>query len=326
MPEDHPASDPAGPRTDPGPELPDVRMHLHTPADPGEAVVVSNEPCVPRKASCFLRHVVLDVSRTRLAGAFRAGQSFGVLPPGHDAQGRPHKVRLYSIASPTAGEAGDGATLSTTVKRLLVEDPKDHKLHAGVASNYLCDLQVGDTVRITGPSGKRFVLPSRVDDHDYLFFATGTGIAPFRGMVRDLLSAGASSRIVLVVGSPYSTDVPYECELRELEARHANFTFLTAISRGPQRDGGPPMYVDARLETHAELMNRVLRSSRGLVYACGIAGMELGLLRTMARTLPPDDLDRYIRVDPAAGPSDTWERRMIQREIRPTRRVFLEVY
>src|SRR6185295_9827868 len=89
---------------EPGPQLPEARMHLHSPADPGVGVVVANEICTSVKASGVIRHVAIDVSGTKLAGSFRSGQSFGVIPPGVDEHGRPHKLRLYSIASPTAGE------------------------------------------------------------------------------------------------------------------------------------------------------------------------------------------------------------------------------
>ena len=85
--------------------------------------------------------------------------------------------------------------MSTTCKRLIDEyadeidgeKPPTNGLHIGACSNYLCSLKPGDGVRVSGPSGKKFVLPNDVDDHAYVFVATGTGIAPFRGMVKELL-------------------------------------------------------------------------------------------------------------------------------------------
>jgi ferredoxin--NADP+ reductase len=312
---------------DPGPPLPEVKMHLHSPAEPGIAVVVANEICTGPKASGIIRHLALDVSGTRLAGAFRAGQSFGVIPPGADEHGRPHKLRLYSIASPTAGEDGRGQVLSTTVKRLVGEHWETHRLFTGVSSNFLCDLAVGDRVTVTGPSGKRFLLPSRPEDHDYLFMATGTGIAPFRGMVKELLAAKVRSRIVLVMGSPYRSDLPYHAEFEALEGLHPEFTYLTALSREPQEDGGPRMYVQDRLGRDAATLAPLLASERSLVYICGVAGMELGIFQQLARLLPAPQVAQYLRIDPAVEADiASWTRRMVQREVQPTRRVFLEVY
>ncbi|MEM9066229.1 MAG: hypothetical protein AAGB51_12145 [Planctomycetota bacterium] len=310
-------------KRDPGPDLPVVKMHLHNPKAPGTARVVKSEICTAgRRAAGFVRHVELDVSGTELAGRFRAGQSFGVIPPGQDERGRPHQLRLYSIASPTKGEDGSGNVLATTVKRTIDEHWDDHSLFTGVCSNYLCDLKEGDEVLVTGPNGKRFLLPERPDEHDYLFFATGTGIAPFRGMIQDLLDAGVTSRVVLVMGSPYSSDLLYHDELTALAEKHPSFTYLTAISR----EGEGKVYVQDRIGTHAETLVPLLEDKRSLVYVCGIAGMELGIFRELHARLDPGRLGRLLAVDQEAGDPTGWNRKMVNRQLKPTRRMFLEVY
>lgn len=311
-----------------GPVLPEARMHVATVTAPVVATVLSNEKCTASsKAAGFVRHITFDLSGTPLAGSFRSGQAFGVIPPGVDARGLSHKLRLYSIASPTAGEDGAGNVMATTVKRLIDEHWESHKLHLGVASNYLCDLAAGDKVHLTGPNGKRFLLPANPTEHDFVFFATGTGIAPFRGMIMDLLSSGAGSRVVLVMGSPYATDLLYHGEFSDLAARHSNFTYLTALSRERQADGTRPLYVQDRLTESGDLLRPILSSSRGLIYVCGIAGMELGIFKTLAKTLAAEALEQYLGVDDEARTAiDSWDRRMIHKQIRPSKRVFLEVY
>ncbi|MCC7388477.1 MAG: hypothetical protein IT431_06875 [Phycisphaerales bacterium] len=314
---------------DPGPALPEVEMHIRKPNDPATGVVVESRLCTTggKKAAGIVRHIVIDIGATEIAGRFRAGQSFGVVPPGEDENGRAHKVRLYSIASPTGGEDGSGRLLATTVKRVVDEHWEDHGLFLGVASNWLCDRQIGDEVPITGPAGKRFLLPASPDEHDYAFFATGTGIAPFRGMVTELLSRAVRSQIVLVMGTAYGTDLLYDEELVGLAAKHPNFTYLTALSRESQSDGAGRMYVQGRLDTHAELFRRVLGGDRGLVYACGLAGMELGIMRGLLGCLGPEGFSRYVAVEPGlASDPGAWDRKMIPRQISPTRRMFLEVY
>jgi len=310
-----------------GPELPAVAMNLVLPKSPVMGRVAASERVTDRKSASFTRHVSIDVSGTPLAGAVRPGQSFGIIPPGDDGNGKPHKVRLYSSASPTRGEDGDGNVIATTVKRTIDEHWETGKLFLGVASNYLCDLQVGDEVALSGPNGKRFLLPARPEEHDYLFFATGTGIAPFRGMIMDMLEAGVESRIVLIVGTPYKSDLLYHADLLRWQKEHENFHYLTALSRQPQEDGHDPMYVHRRLRTHEELLMPIVDGPRGLVYICGMAGMELGIFKELARSLPDDVLEQYLSVDrELLGAIDEWERRMVPRRIKPTRRVFLEVY
>src|SRR5262249_41762506 len=116
---------------------------------------------------------------------FLEGQSLGVLPPGVDERGRPHKLRLYSIASTRLGDDGRGTSVSLCVKRVLDRDPTTGLEHRGVASHYLCDLRPGDEVQVTGPAGKTFLLPDNPGT-DLILVATGTGIAPFRAFLHRL--------------------------------------------------------------------------------------------------------------------------------------------
>jgi len=309
-------------------DLQDVTMHAVRPTEPVTGRVVANEICTRSKKSAgFVRHIDIDVSGTPLEGQFHAGQSFGVIPPGADENGKPHKVRLYSIAAPSTGEDGKGKVLSTTVKRTIDEHWDNGALFLGVASNYLCDLKEGDEVKVSGPNGKRFVLPARPDEHDYVFFATGTGIAPFRGMVKELLDRGVKSQIVLVAGAPYHTDLLYDDLFTRLEHEHENFTYLTAVSREPEPPSPRGVYVQQRLDTHRELLAPLLSTERALIYICGIAGMEIGIFQHLARQLPPALREPYLACDDATlAAVDNWDRRMINREIMPTRRVMLEVY
>lgn len=302
-------------------------MHLYRPTDPCTGVIVKNEICTAgRKAAGFVRHIEIDVGGTDLAGRCLAGQSIGVIAEGLDAHGKPHKVRLYSLASPAIGEDGAGRIISTTVKRSIDEHWETHGLFVGVCSNYLCDRQVGDKIKLSGPNGKRFVLPARYDEHDYIFVATGTGIAPFRGMVLDLLKSGCQSRIVLIMGSPYATDLLYHDFFLRMQQEHKNFRYITAVSR-ERNDTHDRLYVQDRFRTERDELAPILSSPRTLMYICGLAGMELGIFQELAQQLSGDALSQYLQVDPSAlSDIRRWQRSMLHKEVRPTRRVFLEVY
>ena len=107
------------------------------------------------------------------------------------------------------GENGQPYLVSTTVKR--ANEEVDGVFYTGVCSNYLSNLKPGDSLTITGPSGKRFLLPENSEEFNYIFFATGTGVAPFRGMIMELIEAGHQGQIVLVLDAPtepiYSTEI-----------------------------------------------------------------------------------------------------------------------
>ncbi len=308
--------------------LPQVQMNVVRPNAPVLGRVVKNEICTASlKAAGFVRHIEFDVSGTPLAGSYRAGQAFGVIPPGLNAKGKPHLVRLYSIACPSGGEDGTGNIVSTTVKRTIDEHWDDHSLFLGVASNYLCNLSVGDEVQLSGPNGKRFLLPTNPNDHDYLFIATGTGIAPFRGMVKDLLAGGCQRHITLVMGSPYRTDLLYHDEFLNLQEHHANFTYLTAISRERDDEGRPGMYAHQRIAHERDRILPSLSQGETLVYICGIAGMELGVYQTLARTLTGESLGAYLECDRhTLADVDNWSKATLHKQLKSTDRVFVEVY
>jgi len=320
------------------PRLPDAKMHLVRPTEPVPARIVGSTICQRGKSASFVRHVEIDVSGTPIAGNFLSGQSFGILAPGQDETGREHKVRLYSIASPSWGEDGEGRILATTPKRLIDErrrqregdDPDDHRLFLGVCSNYLCDLRVGDTVLVAGPNGKSFLLPQDPSQHDFVFFATGTGIAPFRGFLIELLRhpRGSLRRdIHLCMGSPYVNDLLYDDLLRGLAQEHPNFHYHTAISREapPGARRGP--YVHELLDAPgAAPLRQTLERSSTLVYVCGLAGMQVELFRNFAR----HGLGAHylaIKDDEVRKADATqWTQEQIKRFVRPSKRCMIEVY
>ncbi|KAI8541159.1 hypothetical protein RHMOL_Rhmol08G0039900 [Rhododendron molle] len=89
---------------------------------------------------------------------YREGQSIGVIADGVDKNGKPHKLRLYSIASSALGDFGDSKTVSLCVKRLVYTNDQG-EIVKGVCSNFLCDLKPGNDVKITGPVGKEMLMP-----------------------------------------------------------------------------------------------------------------------------------------------------------------------
>jgi len=304
-----------------------------TAKDPVIGRIVSNESCLRGKSASFVRHTVIDIGGTPLEGHCRAGQAFGVIPPGFDANGSPHKVRLYSLACPTSGEDGASRYISTTAKRVILErgpgEPEDsHRLFLGVCSNYLCDLGPGDEVLVCGPCGKRFLLPESPAEHDYLFVATGTGIAPFRGMLLELLggpSPLAANRIHLIMGAPYTTDLLYDELFSRLSREHGIFRYHTAISREPRNGTSSGPYVHDYLAAHLDEIGPLLADERTLVYACGLAGMQCGLFRVMAEH---GLAEPYFepRGELARIPPREWQPGAMRRGVRLRDRCFVEVY
>lgn len=304
-------------------KLPEVELNIYTPKDPVEVPIVENRICTKENSPNFVRHVTFDVSGTDLEGHIRVGQSIGILPPGKDENGRDHKLRLYSVASPTKGEDGNTNLVSTTVKR-TIEELEDNRLYLGVCSNYLADLTPGDKVKMTGPSGRRFLLPENAKDFNYIFFATGTGIAPYRGMIEELIDTGYEKEIVLVFGCAYRTDLLYADYFESLDNEHDNFHYLPHISREARRKDGSKKYVQTCLCDKSELLDPILEKENTLMYICGLKGMEKGIYEVLAKK----GLSEYLDIrEPAAGklPSE-WNEKDLKRYVKPSSRTFVEVY
>ena len=197
-----------------------------------------------------------------------------------------------------------------------------------MCSNFLCDRRPGDEIAVTGPAGKRFLLPAEPKEHDYLFLATGTGIAPYRGMLLELLEAPGGpcpSQMHLVMGSPYTTDLLYDDLFRRLESEHDNFHYHTAISREPRAGTGRGRYVDHLLDEEVDTFRELLASPRTLLYICGLIGMQFGVFAVLAEHGLGDGYftvgDELADVDPRS-----WPTQQMKRQVKATRRCMIEVY
>lgn len=303
-------------------KLPEVELNIYTPKDTFEATIVENYICSRETSPNIIRHITFDISGSNLVGRIGVGQSIGVLPPGINEKGRPNKIRLYSISSPAGGEGGNPNHISTTVKRVIEEI--DGSLFTGLCSNYICDLKPGDKILLTGPSGKRFLLPENKNDFNYVFFATGTGIAPFRAMIIELLENGFNGQIALVFGSPYRTDLLYPDYFKKMEKEHRNFHYLSLISREDRRPDGSKYYVQTAIEDRKEILSPILEQDDTLIYLCGLKGMENGIYYNLALQGFTD----YLILQDVLATTDAkdWKWDDVKKFIKPSARTFEEVY
>jgi len=302
--------------------LPEVELNIYSPKSPAEATIVENYVCTAESSPNIIRHITFDISGTDLEGKFRVGQSIGVLPPGENEKGKPHKLRLYSVSSPSAGEDGKKHLVSTTVKRAM--DEVEGTFYTGVCSNYICDLKPGDKVKVTGPSGRRYLLPENVDDFNYVFFATGTGIAPFRGMIIELFESGFKGDVALVFGCPYRTDVIYPKYFNEMEEKYENFHYIKMISREGRRSDGSKYYVQTAIDDQEEVLSPILGKDNTLIYLCGMKGMESGIYHNLAKKGFLDYL--LLKGELATKDPSEWSWEEVKKLIKPSSRTFEEVY
>ena len=246
-------------------------VNLYSLAKPAIATITGNYRLTADGASADIRHIVLDFGNT--AFPVLEGQTLGVVPPGADADGKPHYVRLYSIASPRDGERPRYNNVALTVKR-VTEDHQGRPV-SGSASNYLCDTRVGDRVRVVGPYGTSFLMPNHPGS-SLMMICTGTGSAPMRAMTerrRRLRAAGQAGELLLFFGARAQDELPYFGPLQKLPKEFIDINF--AFSRVP---GEPKTYVQHRIRERGDKVARLLRDDDCYIYLCGLKGMEQGVL------------------------------------------------
>lgn len=158
-------------------------------------------------------------------------------------------TRAYSTASPPSGNRFE----------LCLNRVQD-----GFFSPHLFSMKPGDVVDMKGPLG-HFVL--KRPGSDSIFVATGTGIAPFRGMLLDSLKKETEKQFTLVFGVRYEHAILYRDEFEELAREHANFRFLPTLSRPEPSWTG----LHGHVQTH---VLEALGDRRDMdVYICGMKAM-----------------------------------------------------
>ncbi|WP_046115135.1 benzoyl-CoA 2,3-epoxidase subunit BoxA [Aquincola tertiaricarbonis] len=247
--------------------------NLYPPKKPTTATVVGNINCTESGFASETHHVVLDFGG--MPFPVLEGQSIGIVPPGVDANGKPHVARQYSIASPRNGERPGYNNVALTVKR-VTEDHQGRPVR-GVASNYVCDLKVGDKVQVVGPFGHSFLMPNHPRSH-IVMICTGTGSAPMRAMTewrRRLRKSGKfeGGKLMLFFGARTPQELPYFGPLQTLPKDFIDINL--AFSRQP---GQPRRYVQDLIRERAADLAGLLKDNNTHLYVCGLKSMEEGVV------------------------------------------------
>jgi len=258
--------------------------NTYRPKSPFEAKIVSVKKIVGPKATGETCDIVIDHGGNM---PYIEGQSYGVIPPGvNPKNGKPNKVRLYSIASSRYGDDMTGKTTTLCVRRatywcpeLKAEDPAKK----GVCSNYLCDASPGDVVKLTGPSGKVMLLPEDKPETDIIMVATGTGIAPMRSFIKRMFvektpyANDFKGLAWLFLGVANTDALLYDDDWKAIkEANPDQFRYDVALSREQTNKDGGKMYIQDRVEEYAdEIFDRLDKGAH--IYFCGLKGMMPGI-------------------------------------------------
>ncbi|PCH62905.1 MAG: oxygenase [Gammaproteobacteria bacterium] len=179
---------------------------------------------------------------------YRAGQYINIRMPNG-------QIRSYSLASlPSYDDY-----IELHIKRMS----------NGEVSHWLCDdVKQGDTVEIQGAFGDCFYLTHHVD-RDIVMIATGTGLAPLMGIIRDALAHGHQGNIQLYHGDRDRQDLYLDDELQAMAEQYENLEYFPCVSAiEPASDN---RFYHGRASDLAFSQNKDLKNC--CVYLCGSPAM-----------------------------------------------------
>lgn len=176
---------------------------------------------------------------------FKAGQFINLIFESGDEK----YMKPYSIASTPSNKN----EIQLSVK--LVEN--------GRTTPHLFKKKVGDEVTIKGPFGLFNLDKSKREK--IVFIGTGTGVAPLRSMIIDLLDKDTNKELTLIFGVRHENEILFHDEFLKLVMDHPNFRYIPVVSRPTENWEGRFGHVQENFD--------MIDPQNSEVYICGLPVM-----------------------------------------------------
>lgn len=223
----------------------------------------------PKRIQLVVSEVIVDTTSTK---TLRFKAEGGFLPPFQAGQ----YINLFVNIDGT--ETARPFAISSAPQERGFYDLTIKRVADGFVSHFLLnDVKAGDHFQSTGPMGTFYHNPLFHGD-DLVFLAGGSGIAPARSMILNMIentplsntqqNKRASRKIHLIYASSYEADVIYINELKRLEQEHDFLTITWLISRPTKNHVGRTGHVNADLLTEL-LGNNLEQLQAKMFYICG---------------------------------------------------------
>lgn len=196
---------------------------------------------------------------------FKSGQYAQLEIPKYDKIKKPTQ-RAYSISS---------TPLNDKYIEFIIR-----LVPGGIVTTYVHNhLKEGERVKVVGPFGDFMISET---DATMVWVAGGSGMAPFKSMVYDLIDKKITHRdIWYFFGARTEKDLFYMKELKEVEKKFPNFHFVPALSE-PEPGTGWKGSTGLITDVLDEFMKNKIDDSKGLEgYLCGSPGMIDACIKVM---------------------------------------------
>ena len=184
-----------------------------------------------------IKELGLDIMTPEEGIVFKPGQYVQLEVPKYKGTKGP-EYRAYSISS--------GADQPHRVELAITKVPD------GAVSTYVHEyVKEGDELLLRGPYGDFYL---RDSERDILLISTGSGLAPIRSILRQIESEGIKRKTTLYFGCRVMADLYYFDELKRMEERIGNLSFIPTLSRPEGQDQwkGETGRVTALIEKYVE--------------------------------------------------------------------------
>jgi ferredoxin--NADP+ reductase len=248
------------------------------PVDPHyPATLLRSERLTDDASPEEVRELVLEIDEGN--PEYVVGQTVGVLIEGPHEFGQKYHHRLYSVADVPPPQHEGKPEITIVVRRCSYIDDYSGEEHRGISSNYLCDLKPGNRLALTGPFGIPFKVPDN-KSANLILIGLGTGIAPFRGLVKHIYSNvhDWQGQIRLLYGARSGLELLYMNDKRDDFALYYDEeTFAAVKALSPRPDWSDPIAWDYALEQRAEEIWDLLSEPETYVYVAGVARIRESL-------------------------------------------------
>lgn len=143
--------------------------------------------------------------------------------------------RPYSISSAPSDWPG---FMELTVRR---------KARGFVSEHIWRQWEVGSLVEASGPHGNFYFEPLR-DSRQIVAIAGGSGVTPFRSIIREIAAGKLDLELLLLYGSRFADSIIFAAELEALAAKAPQKIRVVHVISDPPADwSGPKGFIDAAL-------------------------------------------------------------------------------
>jgi len=179
--------------------------------------------------------------------------------------------QYMQIESKPYGKVKEKATRAYSISSV----PSDNKafeliirrVPGGLCTTYMHEhAKVGDKMRVTGPYGDFY---TRDDSDQYIFMAGGSGLAPIKSIVMDIVEKGLDKKMIFFFGAVTKKDLYHTDFFREIEEKYPDFKYIPALSNPAPEDNW-----EGETGLVTDVMKRYVESGNGRhAYLCGSPGM-----------------------------------------------------